>query len=57
MEKILVSTKHSLMAAVGSDAVGSSLPQLLNADYLQQNMNFEVHLTDPFYNACNILNK
>jgi hypothetical protein len=57
MEKLLVSTKQSLMAAVGSDAVGSSLPQLLNADYLQQSMNYKVYLTDPFYNACNLLNK
>jgi hypothetical protein len=55
MEKILVSTKHNHNG--GSDAVGSSLPQLLNADYLQQNMNCQVYLSDPFYNAHNILNK
>ena len=56
MEKILVSTKQSHHDG-GSDAPGTSLTQLLFADYLQQNRNCQVHLSDPFYNSHNILNK
>lgn len=56
MEKILVSTKQAHHAG-SSDAPGTSLTQLLHADYLQQNMNYKVYLSDPFYDSHNILNK
>ena len=56
MEKILISTKQSHHDG-GSDAPGTSLMQLLFADYLQQNRNCQVYLSDPFYNSHNILNK
>lgn len=55
-EKILVSTKQAHHDG-SSDAPGTSLPQLLHADYLQQNLNCKVYLSDPFYNSQNILNK
>ena len=54
MEKILISTKQSHHDG-GSDAPGTSLMQLLFADYLQQNRNCQVYLSDPFYNSHNIL--
>ena len=56
MEKILISTKQSHHDG-GSDAPGTSLMQLLFADYFQQNRNCQVHFSDPFYNSHNILNK
>ena len=45
MEKILVSTKQS-QSNSGSDAPGTSLTQLLHADYLQQNRKLMIRKND-----------
>ena len=55
MEKILISTKFGFNNS--SDAVGGSVFQVLLAEYICKNFNYEVFLHDPFYNSSNCLEK